>query len=173
MKISISGHGGAGKDTLAGWMKENTTLSYTKSTSAYIKTEMFHHMRVLGFEYLDEEACYADRMNHRELWAEYIDLFNAKDPARLYKRCLAEQDILTGVRRSHEFKAVLDLNVIDLKIWVEMPGNKIDTTQTYGAECCDVTILNIKDKPELMFCAAKNLFKAMGVLRYVAASRRG
>ena len=54
-----------------------------------------------------------------------------------------------------------DLNVIDLKIWVEMPGNKIDTTQTYGAECCDVTILNIKDKPELMFCAAKNLFKAM------------
>lgn len=162
MIISISGHGRAGKDSLAEWMKNHTVLLYTKSTSAYLKTEMFHHMRVLGHEYKDEEECYSDRANHRNIWAEYIDLFNKNDPARLYKRCLAEQQILTGVRRHHEFAAVQALGVVDLYIWVDRPGNPVDVTQGYGPEMCDIILLN--DTLEGLFTRAERLCKQLGIL---------
>lgn len=162
MIISISGDGGAGKDTLALWLKENTSLTYTKSTSAYVKTEMFEYMTMLGFVYPNEEVCYADRINHRTIWAKFIDDYNCNDPARLYKKCLEDQQILTGVRRYKEFKACLDLNIINLKIWVLRPGNPKDSTQEYGPELCDVILLN--DTISSFLGRAKNLFRELGVL---------
>ena len=143
MKLSISGYGEHGKDELAKILKRISILKYTKSTSAYVKDEMFEYMKKLGFQYKDVEECYDDRINHREKWARFIDDFNEEDPARLYKRCLKDQDILTGVRRKHEFEAVKALDVIDICIWVERKNfHKNDTTQTYGPELCDMIILN-------------------------------
>ena len=163
MKISISGFGEHGKDTLAIMFKTVSTLNYTKSTSAYVKTEMFQYMLGRGATYKDEEECYNDRSNHRELWAEYIDEFNKNDPVALYKRCLAEQDILTGVRRRREFNAVMKLNVIDLAIWVDRPGWHLDdTTQQYHAVDCDITIIN--DYRPNMLRKVRLLCKALGIL---------
>lgn len=164
MKISISGFGEHGKDTLALMFKQVSILNYTKSTSAYVKTEMFEFMKNRGALYKDEEECYNDRSNHRVLWAEYIDEFNKDDPAALYKRCLAEQDILTGVRRKREFDAVMKLNVIDLAIWVDRPSwHKNDTTQEYRAEDCDISIIN-DYRPNLLR-KVRLLCKALGILQ--------
>jgi hypothetical protein len=163
MKISISGDGGCGKDTLALWMKEHTILTYTKSTSAYVKTQMYKHMVSLGRDYDNEEECYNDRVNNREEWATFIDEYNKIDPARLYKDCLKEQDILTGVRRAKEFDAVRDLGVIDLCIWVRHPGTPVDPTQGYRADRCDVTILN--DTFEGFYERAYRLCRCLGILK--------
>lgn len=163
MKISISGHGQAGKDTLGRWIRDNTSLKYTKSTSAYVKTEMFEYMNRMGHGYRNEEDCYDDRINHRTAWADFIDEFNRTDPAALYKRCLADQDILTGLRRFREFQAVKDLKVIDLSIWVHRPGNLVDPTQGYGPDLCDVTIIN--DTISSFLARAKRLFTALGVMK--------
>lgn len=164
MKISISGFGEHGKDTLAVMFKDVSILNYTKSTSAYVKTEMFEYMLARGATYKNEEECYNDRSNHRELWAEYIDFFNKDDPAALYKRCLAEQDILTGVRRRREFNAVMKLGVIDLAIWVDRPSWHLnDTTQEYRAADCDITMIN-DFRPNLLR-KVRLLCKAMGILK--------
>lgn len=166
MKISISGHGGCGKDTIALWFKENTILKYTKSTSAYALPEIRTWLQdVYGLTYANDGACYADRVNHRGLWASFIDLLNQDDPAFLYRRCLMDQDILTGVRREREFKAVVDLNVVDLRIWIHMPGNPVDPTQGYEEDLCDITILNQKDKLAATHERLHKLCNCLGILK--------
>lgn len=164
MKISISGHGQAGKDEVAKWLAKHTTLKYTKSTSAYAIPEIMPWLQMQGGLYYETpEACYEDRANHRELWAMFIDIMNRHDPAFLYRKCLADQDILTGVRRKHEFQAVLDLKVVDLKIWIERPGNPIDSTQGYGPEYCDLTVINETGKWEQTEDRLRNIIRVLGL----------
>jgi hypothetical protein len=166
MKISISGHGGVGKDEVAKWLTAHTTLKYTKSTSAYALPDIRPWLEIqAGLKYDSDEECYEDRSNHRSLWALFIDEINKQDPAFLYRRCLADQDILTGVRRKHEFQAVLDLKVIDLKIWIERPGHPVDPTQGYGPEYCDIVVINETDKWHETEDRLRNIIRILGFNR--------
>lgn len=170
MRISISGPGECGKDSVAQLFKQFTNLRYHHSTSYTVHFKMyreilndptaletFYHYLCrqdetqLGKRYTLEDflkvfpnsdVWYALRNKNRPYWADWIDRYNRDDAARLYRETLVAQDILTGIRKVREFKAARPL--FDLSIWVEQPNIKIDPTQEYGAELCDIIILNEK-----------------------------
>lgn len=142
VRLAISGPGKSGKDEVASWLANRTQLRYTASTSAYAAPHVFElFSKASPGRYKTVEECYADRRNHRIFWADAIDAMNQDDPAFLYRLCLADQDILTGVRKRREFEAVRAANLVDAAIWVER-NVPLDCTQEYGAEDCDFTIEN-------------------------------
>lgn len=141
--IAICGNGGCGKDTAAAYLGSITNLRYVESTSRVAAVEVFKCMNALGIcSYQNAEDAHRDRRNHREVWAKMIDLYNYEDPARLYKKCLEDQDILTGVRKRREYEACLAGGLIDFSIWIERAGFDDDSTQEYGPSLCDIVIYN-------------------------------
>lgn len=142
IKLGISGNGECGKDTVAVWLALHTPIRYTASTSAYAAEEVFDLFQLASpGRYKTVEECYTDRRNHRVFWADAIDAINERDPAYLYRKCLADQDLLTGVRKRREFEAVRAAGLVDAFIWIERKGPP-DCTQQYGAQDCDFTIEN-------------------------------
>lgn len=143
MKIGISGPGRCGKDTAAEWLGRHTTMRYKAGTSLWAASMVFDHLqRADGPRYATKDDCWQDRHNHRMLWAEVIAQYNRDDPVAMYRDCLAEQDILTGVRWRHEFEAINAAGLVDLWVWVERPGVELDLTMQYTADNCDVVVLN-------------------------------
>jgi hypothetical protein len=71
----------------------------------------------LGICYPDAESCFADRVNHRALWRELIEEYNAEDPARLAKEILAEADCYVGMRMEREYRAARPL--FDHVLWID------------------------------------------------------
>jgi hypothetical protein len=142
MKLAICGPGRAGKDTAAEFLATISPLRYTAGTSYWARHLVFDWMQRDGFpQYADAHACWLDRHNHRQLWAEIIGQYNANDPVKLYRDCLADQDLLTGIRWRHEQSACKGAGLCDLWIWIDRPGCDDPTCQV-RAEDCDITILN-------------------------------
>jgi len=173
MKIAICGPGGSGKDTVAAWFRDNTTLEYKHSTSYMMREYVFNRMRTFNQEidkspnypdYENSEACYYDRARFRKCWASLIDKYNRDDAARLYKECAAIQDIITGIRTKREFLAAQKAGVFQLSIWVHRLSGDGDETQEYGPEYCDIEIRN---EGELTSVYAKLIRLAMAMWIYV------
>lgn len=162
MKLAISGPGTCGKDTLAIWIGQNTSLTYRQSTSQYMAPMIYQDMVKAGYPYKSLEECYQDRVRHRVYWAEWIDRYNQHDPAAAYRLCLENQDILTGVRKFREIKACREANLYDLGIWVERPGVPTDPTMEYGPSEMDIVILNNRTV-EVLHSRAERLVRALGV----------
>lgn len=142
MKIGICGHGRAGKDTAAIELAKHTPLRYAAGTSYWARHIVFDYMKARGYPYTDAHECWMDRHKYRELWAARIGEYNKHDPVQLYRDCLKDQDILTGVRWRHEQKACRAAGLVDLWIWIERPNFYFDPTIEFTAADCDVTILN-------------------------------
>lgn len=141
MKLAICGPGRCGKDTVAEWLGRNTRMRYKAGTSLWAAPLVFERMLAAGYDYTTVVDCWSDRHNHRQLWAETIGDINRDDPVKLYRDCLAEQDLLTGLRWRHELQAVRAAGLVDFWVWIERPG-RYDPTQEYGPEECDVMIYN-------------------------------
>lgn len=142
MKIGIVGHGRAGKDTAAEYLRDFHGLRYTHGTSRWAATIVWAAMTRTGHGYDTVEECFEDRHNHRELWARIIGRHNASDPTRMYRECLENQDILTGLRLRHEFEACKSAGICDVWLWIERPGIAVDPTCQVKASDCDYLINN-------------------------------
>jgi hypothetical protein len=106
MKLLILGHGRHGKDTVGDIFAEDFGLR-TVSSSMFAAEEVVRPYleREYGLTYATLEACYEDRHNNRERWAEAISDFNADDPTALTRGILAVSDIYVGLRNDREFYA--------------------------------------------------------------------
>ena len=145
MKIALSGPGRCGKDVAAEWLGAHTSLRYRAGTSLLAAPMVYEYFAQTGTLYRDVQACWLDRHNWRELWASIIADYNRHDPAKLYRDCLADQDILTGVRWRREMMAVNAAGLVDLWIWIDRPDAPHDKTMEFKASECDLIVPNHGD----------------------------
>lgn len=142
MKLGICGPGRCGKDTAAEYLRDKFGLRYTHGTSRWAMNLVWSRMTQMGFSYDTPEECFEDRHNHRNLWKRIIQQHNADDKVRMYRECLAHQDILTGIRLADELWACRQAGLCDTWIWIERPGIEPDPTIEYGPTACDLVIRN-------------------------------
>lgn len=148
-RLCICGPGESGKDEIAGWLGNNTSLKYVGGTSWFAADAMFNHMARLGYVYNTVKECWEARRQHRVIWADYIDnVINKTNPIQLYETCLEHQNILTGIRRLREIRAVKE-RLNPLTIWIERDTVPHDPTMEYGPEECDLILTNNDTLQEL------------------------
>lgn len=162
VKLALSGPGGSGKDALGEILRDISTLRYVAGTSKFAAAMVYE---AWGYRYYeDAHSCWLDRRSNRQKWAELIGEFNASDPVALYRKCLANQDLLTGIRYRHEFLACREAGLVDAWIWIERDGIEPDPTMEHGSGECDFTIENNGDIDDLHRKAVV-LARLLGVLK--------
>lgn len=138
-KIAICGPGQCGKAFVSAKLAQLTGLRYTYSTSYGVAKVVFEQ---LSHRYATVEECYADRRNHRKVWADIIEEYNNPTGIKLYEEMLEETDILDGIRRRFELEKCVVSGLLDLTIWVHNPLVAEDPTIDFGPETCDLTLDN-------------------------------
>ncbi len=81
-----------------------------------------------GIHYDKLEACFADRVNHRDTWFDTIARLNSPDPATLVRRMLEDHDVVVGLRSAREFGAAVPL--FDVIWWVDANGRGVPPEPT-------------------------------------------
>lgn len=104
MKILIIGKSRHGKDKAAEVLRDNFKLTFS-SSSEFCLNEFIYDMLKDHMQYSSKEECYADRVNHRDLWYELIRMYNTTDRARLAKGIVSKFDIYVGMRDLEEYIA--------------------------------------------------------------------
>jgi hypothetical protein len=137
------GHGRAGKDTVAEYLRDNYVVDYSGSVSEFVNPLVAHS---LG---LDEETSFTHRHKNRAFWKEYCNELRRTDPSFLVRMCLAEGDMIVGIRGINELTASVEEGVIDHTWWVENPRVPNDPTLEYDADACDFVIRNAGTLEEL------------------------
>lgn len=141
MRLAICGNGQHGKDTVAEWFRDHSTLRYFCSTSEAAAPIVFQRWGIA--HYGSVEACYRDRRNHRLRWAQTIWEYNQPDGLTLYRDMIVSQDVLTGIRKLEELQACYEHGIVELTLWVEQPGQPPEgSSNLITAADCDITLLN-------------------------------
>lgn len=105
-KLLIIGHGRHGKDTVADVLSD--LYGFRSVSSSMVAAEQVVRpwlQEKHGLSYLSLQACYEDRINHRQAWYEAICDYNRDDLARLCSEVLDVSDIYCGMRCDREFYA--------------------------------------------------------------------
>lgn len=117
-KLLVIGHAEHGKDTVGEILRE---YGFNPKGSSEWATEklMLPAFAKRGIHYDTPEACYADRVNHRDFWFQTIRRFNqASQWQGLTKEIfLAGHDTYLGMRSRDEFRA--SRTFYDWVIWVD------------------------------------------------------
>lgn len=149
MKIGICGPGRHGKDLASEYLASISTLRYHSGTSLFLAGIVF---REWGFlRYGSVADCFADRANNRDTWKAIILRHNKfHGLASVYRDCLKDQDILSGLRDRDEFAACRADGFVDLWVWIDASKriNDPDPTITYTADDCDIVIPNNRSAAE-------------------------
>lgn len=148
MRIAVCGHGRAGKDTVSEWLRDNTGLRYTGSTSQAAARVVMSNMNAAGHAYASVEECWNDRHNHRTEWRDIIWAYNGPDGMALYRDMAAENDILNGIRSIKELAACKRSGLIDAAVWVSAPV-PIDLSNEIRPNHCQYVIKNCGSTPDL------------------------
>lgn len=136
LKLMILGHARHGKDTVAEILRDNLGLTFVSSSFAAAEKVMVPFLRdVRGIVYPNLDACYADRVNHRQDWYEQIKAYNTPDGARLAREIYRTSDIYVGMRNWEELAAVKAEKLFDYAIWVDASKRK----EPESAASCSVT----------------------------------
>ena len=149
-KILILGHGRHGKDVVADLIVEHFGL--TKCSSSMFAAEKavrpwLEQNRGLFYETL--EACYEDRVNHRQDWYQAICDYNRDDLSRLAADVLEVSDIYVGMRDDREFYASRHLfdHVIGVTAFERVKA--LDPTFLIDLGECDHIVENDNDLEDL------------------------
>lgn len=161
-RIAICGPGRAGKDTVANWLAQNTTLRYAGSTSEAATAIVYATIKD-QFDYVSEAACFADRHNHRKLWAECIWQYNQPYGITLYTDMLVISDILNGIRRGPELQALKDRGMLDLVIWIDRDV-PVDPSLEMTSNVADIIIPN-NGTIEALHARLIRISRAMRILK--------
>lgn len=159
MKFLIIGHARHGKDTVAEILHDEFGLKFESSSMAACRIFLYDKLK-LKYGYETIEACFNDRMNHREEWKNLICEYNKDDKCRLTKYILLESDIYVGMRDSNEIKECIDTGLIDLVIWVDrtehLPPESVKSFNIRKSDA-DIIIDNNGTLNDLR-CKVKRLF---------------
>jgi dephospho-CoA kinase len=142
VKLFVVGHGRHGKDTVAEFIQKNYGLTFESSSMFCAEHVVTPWLEKLGITYDSLEACYEDRVNHRQDWYEAIRAYNKEDESKLSRAIFAKYDMYVGIRSRVEFLEARHFS--DLSIWVEASDRwpDIDPTCKILQEDCDVIIDN-------------------------------
>jgi hypothetical protein len=117
-KILIIGHARHGKDTLANYMRDVLDYRVADSSRRAAEIFLFDLLRV-KYGYVDFEACYQDRVNHRAEWYQEICQYNTPDKTKLARNIMADSDIYVGMRDRDEIEACRAAKLFEAVIWVD------------------------------------------------------
>jgi hypothetical protein len=119
MKLMIIGYARHGKDTVADIFTNTFGLAAISSSYAAAQHVMVPFFAKKGIVYPSLEACFEDRVNHRQDWYEQIKAFNTPDKTRLARQIYATSDIYVGMRSDDEYDATKAAGLFDYSIWVD------------------------------------------------------
>jgi len=115
-KLLVIGHGRHGKDSVCEILRDNYGYKFISSSQFVCNEVIWDGWGV--WNYADKELCYADRGNHRALWADMISNYNTPDKSRTATGMIsAGYDIYCGMRRRDELEATRHL--FDKVVWVD------------------------------------------------------
>ena len=151
-KLILLGHARHGKDTVADLLRDRHGFKPMGSSLFACERVIMPWFRSKGIPYTSWSACYADRVNHRDIWFQLICEFNRKEPARLARLLFeAGHDVYVGMRSAREFEAARHL--ADVVVWVDalgrLPPEPADSFDIDPAAVCDWRIDN-NGSPELL-----------------------
>ena len=156
MKFLILGFAQSGKDTFADYIVKEYSLKF-KSASMLIAEKII--MPRFPGRYSSIDECYADRVNHRSVWAKLLEEYIDGDKTRFIREVFNESEIYCGLRSSTELIAAKKENLFDLSIWIDRnmcfeDKSSCDLTKHYA----DIIIENngsledLYDKADRLFC---------------------
>jgi hypothetical protein len=119
IKLMILGYARHGKDTVAEILRDRHGLTFMSSSFAAAEKVMIPYFRSIGIEYANLDACYADRVNHRQEWHEQIAAYNTPDKAKLAREIYANNDVYVGIRCDKEFETAKAEGLFQYSIWVD------------------------------------------------------
>lgn len=166
-KLSILGHGGHGKDTVAEILRDDYGFKLV-SASRVIAEWCVIPALPEGW-YTSVEDCFRDRRNHRKGWFSAVRNYTRDDPARLVCDVLHVHgsDIYTGHRNRSEYEA--SEHLFDYTVFVDaserLPAESADTMEL-GPQDADYVLHNNGDAEELTEAVRQLVrhMQAMGVM---------
>jgi hypothetical protein len=161
--LAIVGYGRAGKDTASDWLKDHTTLRFNGGSSWHARHYMAKRLSAdVGREVTPDEA-YTTRHENRWKWYTYMNEYRQPDWTQLVRDCLADSDIVSGVRDREELLVSKQQGLLDLIVWVDRPV-PVDPTVTFSIEDADVIVRNWGGLQEF-YSRLERLARCLGVLR--------
>lgn len=153
--ILLCGHGRHGKDAVAELLKEYGFRSYSP-TKWFANEVMLPASRAAWQDrkpddpqpplpyYSSAEACWEDRVNHRQVWIDAIAAFNGEDGTLLAEMMVAQgSDIYIGIRRLAEFYAVKRAGIFQATVWVDAAERlPLEPTCELSGYMCDYYVNN-------------------------------
>lgn len=117
MKLLLIGPARHGKDTVADILRDDWGLKPQSSSLFCAEHVMMPYFESIGKPYASLDECFADRVNHRDVWHDQIVAYNA-EPTRLTREILGSgHDIYVGMRSGREYAASRFL--FDHILWVD------------------------------------------------------
>ena len=132
MKLLILGYGRHGKDTLAEIFRDQFGMTFCSTSLAVSEIVIFPSLKH-KYNYNTPEECYEDRSNHRQEWYNLISNYTSKDPSRLCRDIIKENDCYVGLRSKRELEA--SRYIFDLIIFVDAQ----DRCPIESKESCTIT----------------------------------
>jgi hypothetical protein len=160
--LAIVGHGRAGKDTVAEWLRDNTILRFKGGCS------------FTGCQYVADKLgsswheAWRTRHERRMEWYHILNEYRKDDPTRLVRDCLEHSDIVCGLRDREELLGAKAKKLFDLVIWVDRPV-PIDPTVTFTVDDADLIIRNYTKFEDLY----ERLTHLAGVLKVLRSQNPG
>lgn len=156
MKFLILGFAQSGKDTFADYVVKKYSLKF-KSASMLMAEKII--MPKFPDRYASVEECYADRVNHRSVWARLLEEYVEDDKTKFIKEVFNESEIYCGLRNPIELIAAKKENLFDLSIWIDRSMCFEDKSSCgLTKHCADIIIENngslqdLYDKADRLFC---------------------
>lgn len=120
MKLMVIGYATHGKDTACNLLRDMYGLTFVSSSYFVMERAVRPYLEIrFGISYDTADACYADRINHRDKWHDAIAEFNGNDPARLGRELYSQFDIYCGNRSVVEFEAMKKEKLFDYAFWID------------------------------------------------------
>ena len=112
--LLVIGHARHGKDTVCEILAKAFGYRFTSSSMFCAEKIVYPY---LHDAYESAAACFWDRSNHRQLWADLIANYVRDDGGRIAREILQSNDIYCGIRHRHEFEQ--SRTMFDYVVWVD------------------------------------------------------